>query len=480
MLSMSQGGTGSSQLPARAMFACIPPDNAVIEERPGRGRCLIAQRDFQPGDVVFRSQPHAFALLSGLNADHCECCFSSGPVKRCAACGWVAYCGKGCQLKAWKNHHKWECKALKSHAAGVPGGVVDCAILAARTLLTMQRAGPDASVTKEIRGMVYDDAIVKDQRPCARFVCLLLRDYTLPLNPSEEELCRLLAAFQANNFAIADDLLVARGAGVYPAGALLNHSCLGNCVMQYEHGQVQVVRCIQPVAQGEELCHSYVDQASTRTDRLAKLQLQYGFVCTCERCGADGGSLLDRCLEGWRRPGAAPDPELFKDGEFLPPLSLVDWESQLASDEPSPEQKKQRMRDLDLANRQLQTVSPVDPACPKSISACEKALSLRQTWLHAAHLDMLSLLCQLQNLCAEAAEWRKALVYGCRIISIYSFIYPANHPILGLQWYRVGDVCQYAKEPVLRRAAYRRAIACLRVSMGEECAWLSDLREALL
>ena len=39
------------------------------------------------------------------------------------------------------------------------------------------------------------------------------------------------------------------GAGIYPAGALLNHSCDGNCVMQYsEPGHVQNVRCLRDVS----------------------------------------------------------------------------------------------------------------------------------------------------------------------------------------------------------------------------------------
>ena len=46
-----------------------------------------------------------------------------------------------------------------------------------------------------------------------------------------EHLCR----FQCNNFGITDDLLLPIGAGVYPNGALLNHSCDPNCVITYTY-----------------------------------------------------------------------------------------------------------------------------------------------------------------------------------------------------------------------------------------------------
>jgi hypothetical protein len=39
------------------------------------------------------------------------------------------------------------------------------------------------------------------------------------------KLLRAALSFDPNNFSIPDDICVGRGAGVFPAGALLNHSC---------------------------------------------------------------------------------------------------------------------------------------------------------------------------------------------------------------------------------------------------------------
>ena len=55
------------------------------------------------------------------------------------------------------------------------------------------------------------------------------------------------------------------GAGVYPIGALLNHSCDANCVVSYNPStHAQIIRCMQDVAAGEELTHMYLDAAATR------------------------------------------------------------------------------------------------------------------------------------------------------------------------------------------------------------------------
>ena len=126
----------------------------------------------------------------------------------------------------------------------------------------------------------------------------------------ETRIANYIAASKCNNFAIHNDLLVPRGAGVYPLGALLNHACDGNCAMQYINVgsggggggkaltktktspayHVQTVRTLRNVAKGEELCHAYIDVAATRTARLEILQMDYNFVCDCIRCCSSSSS----------------------------------------------------------------------------------------------------------------------------------------------------------------------------------------------
>jgi len=134
-------------------------------------------------------------------------------------------------------------------------------------------------------------------------------------------LLRTALAFDVNDFNINSDLCVPQAAGVFPAGALLNHSCTPNCVPLYltteeavkalkfgntSWGEVPssasipgaslaplvlLFRTVREVGKGEELCHSYVDLALPRARRGDYLLKSYGFVCTCLACIAPPGSI---------------------------------------------------------------------------------------------------------------------------------------------------------------------------------------------
>lgn len=53
-------------------------------------------------------------------------------------------------------------------------------------------------------------------------------------NYTSQEYCVWLSMFQCNNFAITDERMVTIGAGVYPIGSLINHSCQPNCISVFE------------------------------------------------------------------------------------------------------------------------------------------------------------------------------------------------------------------------------------------------------
>ena len=77
------------------------------------------------------------------------------------------------------------------------------------------------------------------------------------------------------------------GIGLYPSGAMLNHSCVPNCDYLPAHdGRMRFVT-IREVAEGEELTVQYGDNLTSPTkERRADLAADYFFRCLCARCEA--------------------------------------------------------------------------------------------------------------------------------------------------------------------------------------------------
>lgn len=73
------------------------------------------------------------------------------------------------------------------------------------------------------------------------------------------------------------------GLGLYPLGAIFNHSCHPNCLYVNE-GKLLVFRCVRPVKKGEELTVNYVSLYQSRNQRRKDLLQSKNFLCNCSRC----------------------------------------------------------------------------------------------------------------------------------------------------------------------------------------------------
>lgn len=74
------------------------------------GRYLVANRDFDPGEIIFVENP--FARVINLNNVHMYCshCFAtSWSTIPCDHCSWCMYCSENCKKRAWDEYHSMEC-----------------------------------------------------------------------------------------------------------------------------------------------------------------------------------------------------------------------------------------------------------------------------------------------------------------------------------------------------------------------------------
>ena len=348
-----------------------------VVELPGRGRSVVAARALAAGTVVLACSAAATYPLRGRC---CGACYAAGvPLRVCASCKAAAYCSQECQRSDWRLH-KGECahQAWLWRPAGEAGrepvgGEADGTTLMLLSRLhrgvTLRGAGDAAGAAAATASGVYThtlaDVACMASRPPSEVPALAAhleraidvagrQGLWIPMGPgaaaapaSPAALLRTALAFDVNDFSVTDELFVPRAAGVYPLGALLNHSCAPNCCAVYVTGAqavralqpalpaqqagalgegiagcartpaVQVFRTTAPVAEGEELCHSYVDLALPRRTRGEYLKASYGFACRCRVCAAEPGAaaapqypdtdavLLGRAEEGFFPPPSA-------------------------------------------------------------------------------------------------------------------------------------------------------------------------------
>ena len=73
---------------------------------------------YERGEEVLQEEPFAYCVIAdnrSLVCDFClRTCNSRENLKICSACKVVYYCDKHCQKKAWRSHHRRECKFLKN------------------------------------------------------------------------------------------------------------------------------------------------------------------------------------------------------------------------------------------------------------------------------------------------------------------------------------------------------------------------------
>ncbi|KAG0333962.1 hypothetical protein BG004_000614 [Podila humilis] len=112
--------------------------------------------------------------------------------------------------------------------------------------------------------------------------------------PSIEKMVQYLCRFHCNNFSIHDGQLFTLAEGTFPIGALFNHSCRPNAIVMYkDNNRIQVVRALEDILPGQEVCTSYVDNGVQRKERRQLLAEKYFFDCQCPRCvGVDDDEVV--------------------------------------------------------------------------------------------------------------------------------------------------------------------------------------------
>ena len=102
--------------------------------------------------------------------------------------------------------------------------------------------------------------------------------------PSELALRQMLSRIDSNCFGVIDQEMRVVSQGVYVHAAMFNHSCDPNCRVLEGNADTLTMVTKRAVAEGEELCISYINPEMPLAKRQSTLSKQYRFICGCNRC----------------------------------------------------------------------------------------------------------------------------------------------------------------------------------------------------
>ncbi|POM66657.1 SET domain containing hypothetical protein [Phytophthora palmivora] len=358
-----------------------------------RGRRVETEIDLAAGDLVLRASASAAVLLPELWRSHCHKCFGSGTrLSRCGRCHTAFYCSKTCQQADWKDHRK-ECKSLAQLAQlGLRSDQVVDVLLLGRIL---RREDGEGLQPMEL---VWHEEDVEDQE------LLLLAALAQKINLVDEsysmdEMVRMLSRFRNNNFSICDELLLELGAGCFPLGAMINHSCDPNCAVTFAPKTLDMeFRAMKPIKSGEEITQTYG-----------------GFVIT--------------------------DNNDFNASITLAAIVLV--AHSLFRKQWTQERKQeveQALKEVSDATSSVASESDLGAQQQLCIDALQKLAERQNTILHHDSIARLQTLSTLFSAEMERGSVEEAIGYGERMLEFYRRVYNGNHPMTGLHLFTLGDL----------------------------------------
>ena len=277
----------------------LPVPLPTTDDRPHVG--IFAKRDIAVGERILYNA----ALAVVPTAQHCWYCLHPlGPSDlACSGCT-ARYCSPECRIQH-KPQHRAACGRRLSPEAD---------------LLVQAAGAPQLPLTAARSG-----------RPlCLRadWACLMALLPRGEPTPAGEAAAAVgadpIEVLQAsrrlhNHFGISDECLTTRGGGVFPFGALLNHSCVANTaafyVLRRGRRPVQCFVALTPIARFAELTHNYCDLVQARERRWEAL----GFQCGCTRCRAPWAA--ERLLV--EDPSAQEGLAAIAEAEALPPAARM-------------------------------------------------------------------------------------------------------------------------------------------------------------
>lgn len=259
---------------------------------------MVASRDIEAGELVFKEEPLAF----GPNHTALPCCLdcmkSLGKEDTyvCPECG-LPVCEEMC---AYGEEHQKECQIfskveprLKVEDFSTPSPIYWC--ITAIRLLVLRETDPikygivtrmmdhnEEHAAKKSNWKLYKENVVDFLRER----CGLAERF------SEEEIFHVLGVLDVNSVRVNANIPGGSNAGgssagghaLYPMTALMSHSCVANTKTVLQPDFTCETWTTLPIPKGEEITKQYINPMETTAMRRSKLKSGWYFDCICQRC----------------------------------------------------------------------------------------------------------------------------------------------------------------------------------------------------
>uniref|UniRef100_A0A0K2T923 Protein msta n=1 Tax=Lepeophtheirus salmonis TaxID=72036 RepID=A0A0K2T923_LEPSM len=279
---------------------CKKPYN--VQEVPKMGRCMVAAKDIQMGDILLKEK----CIVHGPSLEEsttplCLGCYrplSESSFVTCKLCK-APLCSSKCESSPI---HTPECEELRNDSLGYYSfwnkttlmrsqspklNYINQSIVLVLRAFGFKKRG-DIKTWKEIMSLESHE---EDREGSEREAFLdknvvkILNQYSnLGSHVTPKNIQMLGGIFDTNMF----ELNVQGGSvsisGLFPKAAMMAHSCFKNTKVTFSEDHVMTIYARVPISKGDLIYHSYAKTFHTTTQR--RIELYYGkyFSCECKRC----------------------------------------------------------------------------------------------------------------------------------------------------------------------------------------------------
>lgn len=258
------------------------------DSQPGNRR-VICKEEIKEGELVLEEWFEMSAMYSEHIDRACHYCFEEveSPL-RCSNCKYAHYCGKEHQLADWRNGHKKECELIKKVSQGGQKKPTAPLAMILKVFVQLELLNNQALLANINSLKSHKEAITEERYEELKSNVILVIKYS-DENFDLERMDRFvqhLDSILTNGVTIygKTSSSVSLAMGLLKDFCRINHSCLPNCFSGYNPTTGMRIVSARPIAKGEEITFSYINNIDRLEQRRKKLRENYYFDCGCQKC----------------------------------------------------------------------------------------------------------------------------------------------------------------------------------------------------